>query len=368
MRCLGDVMGYWSYAELKTYGRTGKPAKSVPIYKGQARNSIIANLGRFLDDWRYSVFEREGAAVAGFRSMLCRLGYRWSLADHEARTLVAEALRRNGARRPTWAEGQPEHVIEEEACKWCRGDISGLQSEGKKFARFCSEECAKSFMRYRERNSEVEYDQTWAYASAMVYRSSLALRICATCSKKFRPIHETKAGSYCSPPCYHEALRAAEEVFECTCIECSATFSAKKKHAKFCGKECNSLWNNRVRREKAAERRKTAQPAARSARHPRTCPQCNIEFMAKSPLAIFCSEVCQKRGNEERKRGGAPSLPLQERCCPSCAKPFLPKSRLAVYCSRECTANNRKIVARIRAANTIHLTADIFDSWFRRAA
>ena len=42
------------------------------------------------------------------RSRLCLAGWRWADADDTAAGIVSDALRRLGAQRPSWKEGQPE--------------------------------------------------------------------------------------------------------------------------------------------------------------------------------------------------------------------------------------------------------------------
>lgn len=71
-------------------------------------------------------FAAEASCRHGLRAGLCLRGWRWPLADAVAADLVAGALRRIGARRPTWKEGQPEWTqdgalpIERERCVRCR--------------------------------------------------------------------------------------------------------------------------------------------------------------------------------------------------------------------------------------------------------
>ena len=54
----------------------------------------------------------EGPLRHGIRASLCLGGWHWLDADRGAMATVEGALRRVRAVRPTWYEGQPEHVIQ----------------------------------------------------------------------------------------------------------------------------------------------------------------------------------------------------------------------------------------------------------------
>lgn len=69
----------------------------------------------------------EGAMIASLRSGLCLEGWGWQTANFHAVEIVGEALRKAGAKRPAWKEGQPE---------WTDGGV--IRSE-----RIRCENCAK---------------------------------------------------------------------------------------------------------------------------------------------------------------------------------------------------------------------------------
>lgn len=56
-------------------------------------------------------FAAESACRHGIRSALCLQGWSWGQADDAAVEIVASALRIVGARRPTWAMGQPDYAF-----------------------------------------------------------------------------------------------------------------------------------------------------------------------------------------------------------------------------------------------------------------
>lgn len=102
----------------------------------------IVMLADFQEGIAASLFAYEGAFVAEMRSSLCMAGWPWSIADQAARDLVAEALRKIRAERPSWDEGQPEHValpgfkIERTRCAECHVKLP------KGHFKFCGFRCA----------------------------------------------------------------------------------------------------------------------------------------------------------------------------------------------------------------------------------
>jgi hypothetical protein len=86
--------------------------------------------------WTY-----EGEMIAALRSGLCLEGFGWQVANHHAVEIVGEALRKAGAKRPAWKEGQPEWtdggVIRDTRthCANCEKPLA----EGQKT--FCSKTC-----------------------------------------------------------------------------------------------------------------------------------------------------------------------------------------------------------------------------------
>ena len=86
-----------------------------------------------------SLFRHESAFIASLRSDLCLARWPWATADRIARDLVAEALTKAGAERPTWAEGQRAYTqlhVERDAC--CRHCGLPLRSQ---HVNFCSSPC-----------------------------------------------------------------------------------------------------------------------------------------------------------------------------------------------------------------------------------
>src|SRR5690606_7695490 len=80
-------------------------------------------------------FAFEASCRHGLRSRLTLEGWNWKDADDTAADIVATALRQIGAKRPTWAEGQPDWaqngsgtMIERTRCIRCRGPLPDMHT------------------------------------------------------------------------------------------------------------------------------------------------------------------------------------------------------------------------------------------------
>lgn len=78
----------------------------LPIFNRDKQRHVVGEVVKILLNWSHSPFENEGATVAGLRSQLCVQGYGWGRSDHQARDVVATALRKVGAQRPSYDQGQ----------------------------------------------------------------------------------------------------------------------------------------------------------------------------------------------------------------------------------------------------------------------
>jgi hypothetical protein len=83
-----------------------------------------------------------------------------------------------------------------------------------------------------------------------------------------------------------------KRTYDMSCIECGATFTAKRCDAKFCSQACMG---------RAAYRRNLGR-ARKTARENRPCEECGTEFTAKRSDARFCSKECNKRWYYEENR------------------------------------------------------------------
>lgn len=123
-----------------------KPALPRKINRDRRRHLVdtVARIMREARDAGHvpTLLNLEAPMRHGLRSRLCLQGWRWADADAVAADIVAEAMKRNGAKRPTWLEGQPEWaqqgagaLIERTRCIRCHSPLP----EG--HTKFCSKLC-----------------------------------------------------------------------------------------------------------------------------------------------------------------------------------------------------------------------------------
>jgi hypothetical protein len=103
-----------------------------------------------------TLFTHEGAIRASLRAGLCLAGWAWRDADTEARVVLDTAFAATGAKRPTWAQAQPEYtdggVVRHERIR-CANCEKGLD-EGQRI--FCSPVCYDALHARRRRLEEAE--------------------------------------------------------------------------------------------------------------------------------------------------------------------------------------------------------------------
>lgn len=93
-------------------------------------------------------FTHEGATRAALRAaIILQGGWRWHEADCAVRVVLIEALRRIGAKRPTWKEASTPHYAQADAFSLfqrtrCRNCGSKLPPENRVF---CSIRCNQAF-------------------------------------------------------------------------------------------------------------------------------------------------------------------------------------------------------------------------------
>jgi len=142
---------------------TPKPkAKDRRRMTKDRRRHLVDAIAAILKAGDPTPFSFEATCRHGLRARLCLEGWNWQDADITAADIVARALMQIGAKRPTWAEGQPEYVqlgagaqIERTRCIRCHGKLP----EG--HYKFCSHLCAGGHHSHLERIREAE--ETIAY-------------------------------------------------------------------------------------------------------------------------------------------------------------------------------------------------------------
>ena len=208
---------------------------------------------KVLKAWRASKFEYEAACRNGLRAGLCLEGWHWKDADRVAADLVETGLRRIGAVRPPWNEGQIDFAMEtpvdREHCLHCAGPIpddrrSYAEARGRS-VKYCGDPCMISAGQKRrriagEKAGMAEYLAACAVKSQRTF-DDLA-RNCNTCGTLyFNPNRGTK---YCSFECRVEAITVRGEV---DCEACGVRFTQGRPGVRFCSKSCAARTNRAKR-------------------------------------------------------------------------------------------------------------------------
>lgn len=230
--------------------------KARPVFAGRRRESAIRQVMDRLRDWRLSKFEHEGTTRAEIRSALCLKGHGWALADMEAAELVSAALRRLGAERPSWLEGQPEYTDngrDQDAreamlartieCARCGSIFAPLNNLPVKY---CSVECANPVLygpkpcehcgkTFKPKEAKSRFCSP---ICASFGQRTVDERQCRHCKAIFRPKNGNQPGEgfYCSRVCYFAARAYVTVVRECEW--CFTIYEARGHKSRFCCPRC----------------------------------------------------------------------------------------------------------------------------------
>lgn len=337
--------GKWSkmrgYTEYR-YGSKMKVKMPSLIFTGEARNHKIQKVMDAMSDWRSTPFEHEGAMVAGLRSSLCLEGHSWGRSDLEAHSLVSQTLKKMGAVRPTWDQGQREYSLPEEYCNWCYIEMPEDQYRGIRKGRFCSPVCAKAAIQYRDYETTLRDSAIARSAQAIIRREALPERQCKFCLTMFKPFNpDSKDLTFCSRECADQSRRKYSEI-PCGC--CGKLFRQMRADHRYCSADCFN-----------------------TASHPTECKQCHKRFIAKRFGAMFCSNNCSQthRRAQELISAGKTYIPagmLIQKKCLVCNGDFMTAREYAFMCGRRC----QKRLEGIRKAK--RLSPPVFDWYFKQAA
>jgi hypothetical protein len=309
--------------------------KPKQIFRGKDRDHVVSQIMDVLRDWRQSPFEFEGSARAGLRSSLCMKGHGWSLSDHEAAGIVRDGLRRIGAVRPTYEQGQRYYADPRENCRWCYGPIDEEDMSGNRSRLFCSDHCRRAAYVHWNMKNAAKGDAMAREAYRSIYQERLPSRDCETCGKSFQPMREKADTRFCSLRCAGEARRA--DIPERACEQCGTVFRplSGNADAKFCGKKCAD--------------------AAKRVFQPKPCQMCGTYFIPKREGNIYCSNGCAHRGIRFR----------QVECqCGWCQRTFPGKRADAEYCSDACA----RFAYRVKTGRVKKVSPPAFDYLIRIAA
>ncbi|WP_152534423.1 hypothetical protein [Martelella sp. AD-3] len=291
--------------------RRNAPAKR--LLNKDKREHVISRLMERLDDFRLTKFEHEADCRHGIRSGLCLEGYSWGRADHEAALLVDEALKRLGAVRPKWEEGQRHYFAGREYCSWCYSKMG----DGA-IGRFCSAECARSLLNCVGQSHQIQSEVTVKSAMDLIHRATLVARECEECGAKFQPQHKNSDQKYCSKRCYYAAMR---DVGQANCPQCGVSFLQTRKDQKFCSKKCSKRFEIKIYETSLPEK---------------CCPDCGVTFKPKRPWQSYCGDRCTKRASARRMRA-----------------------------LKKASANPN--IIRLPRPEADPISSELFDSWFQAA-
>lgn len=302
------------------YGSKPKPTPA-PLFKGKRRESAIDGVMATLETFRFSKFEREGDCRNGIRAMLCLRGHSWDVADATAADLITEALRRMGAVRPDWTEGQWSYTVAHEQCIRCGGPID--DEDMARGFRFCSPMCAQSQRQHLAR--EVAWDNPLRQAAYwQTYLAGAPTLTCQQCGKAFKSRswkHDDP--KFCSRTCKGLASRSAPR----SCKWCGTEFQPIKGRGKFCTPNCASLFNIKEFRDTAPER---------------NCTVCGTLFRPGSQNSAFCSKTCKMIVVNAKRRKAKKvenAVPRPAQPCIECGQPFVASRADTQYCGRRCQQN-----------------------------
>lgn len=304
------------YTEFR-YG-TSKPVtlagpKPAPVYSRDQRKAVVSKALDILRDWRRSPFEHEGAVRSGLRSGLCVSGYSWERSDAAAAEIVAESLRRLGAKRPTWEQGQREYVECEDVCIHCRSQLETTSMDPWRHT-YCSKVCRDAHR--LKRDSAYRYHETYAVKRAyqVAAISKLPRRSCINCGADFQP--GDRKTKHCSLMCArHSRL---DIVPDKNCEACGNVFRGRSIASRYCSIQCIA----------DAERASLKQIA---------CEHCAARFQPGKAATRFCSKKCQQAAHHLRTRAARPqSNPLPMKTCVSCGQVFQPVRKDGRFCSKRC--------------------------------
>jgi hypothetical protein len=272
-----------------------KPRDEARVAKHR-RETMTRAVMRILALGESSKFEFEAACRHGLRSGLCLEGTRWGAADKFAAGVVEEALRRIGAVRPTWEQGQLEHTqfgfapVERYFCERCAKPIpSERGARSGEPVKFCSVSCRNNAKASRQRKFRRRLDAAERAARVAAIADARRdafnekmTRVCDHCGGVFRTTDGR--ARFCSRQCSSRA----RPKYAGTCEVCGKKFEPKVRGTKYCGHNC------------AARAYKVRQALIRP---PQTCAQCGNEFRSDKPKARFCSLVCSGKARWTKANG-----------------------------------------------------------------
>lgn len=289
--------------------------KQTPIHRGEKRAHLVSAVMDRLRDWRSSPFEFEGACIQGLRSALCLQGYAWQRSNAEAQAIVADALHRLGAKRPSWSEGQPGHVESSSNCAWCMklmdDRLFGSQ-------RHCSVECARAAALHRDQLDT--RSSVYRAAHRLISRAEAPPKPCEYCGKPFRS--EREEARFCSSRCVSRHQKGDSIRLDITCEVCGTVTKPRKQHSTVCSHACAGI----IRRQREL---------AELENQTRVCKHCGDTFRPKSRSQVACGMSACERAAKRRKYHNNKTPAEYHLRCQWCGEVFVSKMPWARFCSHE---------------------------------
>jgi hypothetical protein len=260
------------------------------------RRHLVATVLAILESGTPTKFAYEASCRYGLRRTFCVEGWPFHEADATAADIVSTALRRIGAQRPTWQQGQPEWQqfgyapVEYTRCLHCGGAIPPDRgSRNGSAVKYCSALCGQAaYMRKARRSGErMTMAEHLAALAARKKRTYLEReKQCEQCGQTFHPGYAVNRQRFCCLACA-KAGQSRPRRSNRACVRCGATFKPKHAAAKYCSTAC---YEHRGHSKHSGEER--------------TCLVCQTVFRAKATLTTrTCSPACGYKFRKDNRRG-----------------------------------------------------------------
>lgn len=221
--------------------------------------------------------------------------------------MVDEGLRRIGAKRPTFDQGQREYTVPDGLCVWCFTEIDRSDAAYGRTGKFCSVQCAETMRFHRAEEWHQRTSAMNRAAAATVAREKIQPVACLHCGTTFRPFNmDARGRKFCSHECVGAHRR---QIPERNCDHCEKSFQPVSRSIRFCSNVC------------AGKAKRTL--------HPRLCenPACATMYRPRKLDRKYCCTACRDAVGLEAK------FPRE---CLWCQKPFLGKHPTSTFCRSAC--------------------------------
>lgn len=273
-------------------------AKKKAKFRALDRNrfdELVGDITRIMKQGQPTPFAFEGSCRHGVRSSLCLDGWSWPDADNTAAEVIAAALGRIGATRPTWFQGQPEYADTDTSRGFCAHRRCGRPIpierglRNGKPVKYCCDECghmATAEIRRREGRQVSMAEWLALCAARSSEKERQRSRNCDQCGTFF--VTRDAKRKFCSRTCFFEAEKKWQDR---ECLNCGKTFSPKNSGPKagvsrYCSRLCGT------------EGRKKSNP-----RPALSCVTCATIFypIFPSDKRRYCSPTCNPFASKAAK-------------------------------------------------------------------